>query len=88
MEYVIIAAIGIIVFIVARFVLNLNSEKIASLILNIVSGVFALWLVNNYGSNIGLHIHIPINYITAIVVGLTGLPGVIVLAILNVLGVL
>ena len=38
-------------------------------------------LVNTFGGNIGLHI--PFNFVTAIVSGILGIPGVIALIILN-----
>jgi len=40
-----------------------------------------IWIVNTFGAGFG--ISIPFNWITALVSGLLGLPGVICLIILN-----
>ncbi len=56
-------------------------KKILKLLLNIALGIVMILLVNTFGGNIGLHI--PFNFVTAIVSGILGIPGVIALIILN-----
>jgi len=86
MEYLYIIIIGIIVLAVAKFILNFKVRKLIGLILNIILGIIVLWLVNAFGGALG--IAIPINIITALVVGLGGLPGVILLIILSLVGII
>ena len=56
-------------------------KKILKLLLNIALGIVMILLVNTFVGNIGLHI--PFNFVTAIVSGILGIPGVIALIILN-----
>lgn len=56
-------------------------KKILKLLLNIALGIVMILLINTFGGNIGLHI--PFNFVTAIVSGILGIPGVIALIILN-----
>ena len=42
---------------------------------NVVSGLIALYFVNHFGAVIGLHA-VPITWITGIIMGIVGLPGV------------
>ncbi|MGL5417312.1 MAG: pro-sigmaK processing inhibitor BofA family protein [Clostridium sp.] len=47
------------------------------LLLNGIGGVILLWVVNLIGANFGFHI--GINIITALIAGIFGIPGVIVM---------
>jgi inhibitor of the pro-sigma K processing machinery len=86
MEYLYIIIIGLVVLAIAKFLLNLKIRKLFTLVLNIVLGIVVLWLVNTFGSSIG--IYVPINIITILVVGLGGLPGVILLIVFSITGVI
>ena len=86
MSYLTMILVAIIVLMVAKFVLNLNLRRIIELAINIVLGILILWLLNKFGS--GLGISIPINVITALVVGILGIPGVIILVLLNLIGII
>ena len=86
MSYLTMVLVAIIVLLVAKFVLNLNVRRIIELAINIVLGILVLWLLNKFGG--GLGISIPINVITAIVVGVLGIPGVIILVLLNLIGII
>ncbi len=66
MEYVIFGVSIIAVIIVAK-ILSWPLKKIFKLILNIIFGLVLILIVNVFGVNIGLHI--PFNYVTAIVSG-------------------
>lgn len=86
MEYLYIVFIGLLVLAIAKFVLNIKVRKLLGLIANIVLGIVVLWLVNTFGGSVG--IYVPINIITILVVGLGGLPGVILLIVLSLTGVI
>lgn len=63
--------------IVALFLLNkLILAPIRHLIVNVVVGLFALYLINSFGYIIGLS-HVPITMITGLIVGIFGFPGVL-----------
>ena len=49
------------------------------ILLNGIFGVFLLYVVNFFGASFG--IHIGINIVTALIAGILGIPGVIVLII-------
>ena len=83
MDYLYIIIIGLIVLALAKFILKFTFKKIIPLILNIVLGMVILWIVNTF-----LGLAIPVNLITALVVGLGGVPGVILLIILCIIGVI
>ena len=57
--------------------------KIIKLILNSILGAVLIWLINLIGA--GFNFHIGINMITAIFVGILGLPGAILLIVLKLL---
>lgn len=86
MNYLTMILIAIIVLLVAKFILNLNVRRIIELAINIVLGIIILWLLNKFGGSLG--ISIPINIITALVVGILGIPGVIILVLLNLIGII
>ena len=86
MNYLTMILVAIIVLMVAKFVLNLNIRRIIELAINIVLGIIILWLLNKFGGSLG--ISIPINIITALVVGILGIPGVIILVLLNLIGII
>jgi inhibitor of the pro-sigma K processing machinery len=53
---------------------------IRSLVFNLVIGLIVLFLVNSYGGAIGLA-HVPITWITGLIIGIFGLPGVAVVTL-------
>lgn len=58
---------------------------ILKIVIHIIGGIVGLWICDLLLNVIGFSI--PINIFTVILVGITGLPGVIVLAILQLLGI-
>ncbi len=86
MDYIQIIIIAVVVLLLAKFVLNVNTKRVIELIINILLGIVVLWLINKFGNSFG--ISIPINIITALVVGILGLPGVIILLLLNLIGII
>ncbi len=75
--YLEVAAIAIVIILVAKYVLKLNSKKVVTLIINSLIGLAILWLINWTG-----FVSIPLNIVTALITGIFGTPGVIVLVIL------
>lgn len=57
--------------------------KILKLILNSILGAILIWFINLIGAS--FQFHIGINMITAILVGILGLPGAILLVVLKML---
>ena len=86
MNYLTIILAAAVVLLLAKFVLHVNTRRLVELIINILLGIIVLWLINRFGGSLG--IAIPINIITALVVGILGLPGVIILLLLNLIGII
>ncbi len=78
-----ILAIALIVICLAKFVFHLNGKKLVALIVNAIIGFVVIWVINWTGL-----IHIPLNIITSLVVGIFGLPGVVLLVLLVLLKVI
>ena len=83
MEYLKIAAIALIVILIAKFLFHFDGKKLVSLIVNAIVGLVVLWLIN-----LTWLITLPINIITCLLVGIFGLPGVILLIILVLIGII
>lgn len=83
MEYAKIVIIALAFLIIIKFILNLNLKKILGLALNALGGFIVLCILNY--TNI---LTIPINLLTSLVVGIFGLPGIIILVILKLNGLL
>lgn len=75
--------VAVIVILLAKFVLNLNLSKIIGLIINVIVGFIILWLINKTGL-----VTIPMNIITYIIAGALGIPGVIILVLLALIGII
>ena len=67
MEYVIFGVSLVAVIIVAK-ILSWPLKKILKLVINVIFGIILILIINTFGASIGLHI--PFNFITAIVAGL------------------
>ena len=80
MQYIVFILTLIAVIVIAKL-FAWPLKKIIKLVINILLGLLLILIVNNFGTNIGLHI--PFNAVTALISGILGLPGVIVLIILN-----
>ena len=80
MEYLVFIGEVIAVFIILK-ILAWPIKKIMKMVINIIIGGLLLILVNYIGANFGFVI--PVNWITALVVGILGIPGLIILAILQ-----
>lgn len=71
------AVIGILILYIILKILALPMKIIIKLVINAVVGVVVLYLLNLIG------LGIVINWITALIVGFLGVPGVIIVAILQ-----
>ena len=77
MDYLKIALIALVVILIAKFLFNLSGRKLLGIIINAIIGLAILWLINLTGL-----IYLPINIVTCLLVGIFGVPGVILLIIL------
>lgn len=75
MEYLIFAGAILAVLIVVKL-LAWPIKKVIGLLINIAIGIALLYLFNMFGAGI-LGFVLPINWITALIVGLFGIPGFI-----------
>lgn len=72
---------AIVVLYLLMKLLSFPIKAITGLVVNGVIGLLMLWVVNLFGSAIGLSV--DINIISALVAGFFGIPGVLVLILLN-----
>ena len=72
---------GIILLYICIKVLFVPLKYMGKLIINAVVGGAALWVLNVFGGVLG--IQIGINIVTALAVGLLGIPGVLLLLVLQ-----
>ena len=86
MHYLQIIIVAAIVLLLAKFIFKVNTKRLVELIINILLGIVVIWLINKFGGSLG--ISIPLNFITALVVGILGIPGVIILVLLNLIGII
>lgn len=75
MEYLIFAGAILAVLIIVKL-LAWPIKKIIGLLINIAIGITLLYLFNMFGAGI-LGFVLPINWITALIVGFLGIPGFI-----------
>lgn len=75
-----IAGCAIAIFIVGK-ILTFPIRKILKLVLNTIIGGVIIYIINLIGANFGFHI--GLNIITSLVVGILGIPGAILLVVLQ-----
>ncbi|MDT3698561.1 MAG: pro-sigmaK processing inhibitor BofA family protein [Thermincola sp.] len=83
MDINIIIAFGLgllLIFLVGKVML-FPLRMVFKLIINAIVGGLVLWVINYVGSYFG--IHIPLNPITALTVGFLGIPGIVVLLVIQ-----
>ncbi|MBO5412746.1 MAG: pro-sigmaK processing inhibitor BofA family protein [Clostridia bacterium] len=76
----IVVGCAIAIFIIGKIFL-FPIKKILKLVLNTVIGGAIIYIINLVGANFGFHI--GLNIITSLVVGILGIPGAILLIILQ-----
>ena len=78
LQYILIAAAAIIVLIIVLKLFKVSIKTILKVAINAAIGVAAIFLLN-----LIQNVAIPINWWTALISGIFGVPGVIVLLILS-----
>ena len=73
--------IAIAVLFIVLKILSLPMKLIIKLVVNGLIGGVVIWVINLIGASFGFTI--ALNWITALVVGILGIPGVIILAIIQ-----
>ena len=68
---------------VLAFAIGLGLMCLVGYLLLVPLGALALWLVNAFGGLMGLHVEV--NPFTALAVGFLGLPGAVLVILLNLL---
>ncbi|MCI9017158.1 MAG: pro-sigmaK processing inhibitor BofA [Clostridia bacterium] len=74
-------AIGLLILFIILKILTLPMKLIIKLLINGVAGGILIFVINLIGANFGFMI--TLNWLTAIIAGILGIPGVIILAILQ-----
>ena len=82
-EMVLSFAIGLGLMCLVGYLLLVPMRFIWRLAAGGVLGALALWLVNAFGGLLGLHV--AVNPFTALAVGFVGLPGAVLVILLNIL---
>ena len=70
----------LLIYLVGRVML-IPLKLIVKLFVNALVGGVVLWIIDYFGTF--LNIHIPINPITALIVGFLGVPGIVLLLIMQ-----
>ena len=83
MSYIQIAVIALVVILIAKFLFHVKGKELIGLIVNALVGFIVIWLINYTGL-----ISIPLNIVTSLVVGVLGVPGVIILVLLVLFGII
>lgn len=73
--------IGLLLLLLVGRAMVVPLKWILKLLLNAMVGGIILWVINYFGGY--LNVHIPINPITALVVGFLGIPGVVLLFVIQ-----
>lgn len=68
----------LVVFIILK-ILSLPMKLIIKLLINALIGAIVIWLINLIGANFDFSL--TLNWVTALIVGILGIPGVIILLI-------
>ena len=74
-------AVGVILLCVILKIISIPIKIIVKLVINAIVGGIVLLLINYFGAMIGFTI--DINWLTALIVGIFGVSGVIIVAILQ-----
>lgn len=82
MEKIAVLAVPVLLACVFLRVIALPIRTLWKLVLNAGCGFVCLWLLNSIAAFTG--IYFPINAVTALVAGLLGLPGIAVLALIQI----
>ncbi len=70
----------LLIYLIGRVML-IPLKLVFKLLINAVVGGVVLWIINYFGAYI--NIHIPLNPVTALTVGFLGIPGVVLLFVIQ-----
>lgn len=74
-------ALGLLLIYLIGKIMVVPLKWVFKLLINAIVGGVVLWVINYFGSYI--NIHIPLNPITALTVGFLGIPGVVLLFVIQ-----
>lgn len=74
-------ALGVMILCIVLKIISFPIKMIIKLVINAVVGGAVLFLINYFGATIGFTL--DINWLSALIVGVLGVPGVIIVAILQ-----
>lgn len=81
-SYFLIAfGVGLLLIYIVGKAMMFPFKWVIKLIINAVVGGVVLWVVNYFGAMVNFHI--PLNPITALTVGFLGVPGIVVLVVIQ-----
>ena len=83
MNYFYIVLVALVIILAAKFIFGVGGGTLKTLIINALVGTLAMWLINLTGL-----MNIPLNWITILLAGILGIPGVILVVILVLLKVI
>ncbi|WP_418791271.1 pro-sigmaK processing inhibitor BofA family protein [Phosphitispora sp. TUW77] len=81
LNIVIAFVFGLLLLYLVGRVMVIPIKLIMKLVINGIVGGVALWVVNYFGAFLG--IHIPLNPITALTTGFLGIPGIVLLLVIQ-----
>ena len=84
-SYLGIIIIGVVVLLIAFFGFKATLDKIITLACNLFVGLLLVWLINKFAI---FGLSIPLNLITVLAIGIFGGAGVVLIAILMLLGIM
>ncbi len=74
-------ALGLLLIYMMGRVMLFPLKIVFKLLINAIIGGLVLWVINYFGSFFG--VHIPLNPVTALTVGFLGIPGVVLLLVIQ-----
>lgn len=74
--------LGFLVYLVGKVLLK-PFKLIFKLLYNSIAGLLALWFINLLGAYLGFHL--PVNWLTVLLVGFLGIPGLLLVIVLKLL---
>ncbi len=80
-NFLIAFGLGLVLIYIIGKVMMFPFKWVIKLIVNAVVGAVVLWVVNYFGAIVNFHI--PLNPITALTVGFLGVPGIIILIVIQ-----
>ncbi|MHB9095285.1 MAG: pro-sigmaK processing inhibitor BofA family protein [Eubacteriales bacterium] len=81
LNIIIAFALGLLLIYLIGRVMLIPLKLVFKLLINAVVGGVVLWIINYFGAYI--NIHIPLNPVTALTVGFLGIPGVVLLFVIQ-----